>query len=152
MDKLEQVNFGLRKISTMQFAIIDSSFNEKINDIEYETRLRYEFNIEKRIINVIVMVNFSQDKGPFIILEIGCYFEIEKGDWKKIYDVAQNEIKIPLGAARHLVLLSIGTLRGVLHSKVENTPFNMFILPTINVNELVNEEVLLKTNDLIEKK
>lgn len=152
MDKLEQVNFGLRKISTMQFAIIDSSFNEKINDIKYETRLRYEYNIEKRIINVIVMVNFSQDKGPFIILEIGCYFEIEKEDWKKIYDVAQNELKIPLSVARHLVLLSIGTLRGVLHSKVENTPFNMFILPTINVNELVNEEVLLKTNDLIEKK
>ena len=46
----------------------------------------------------------------------------------------------------------MGTLRGVLHAKVENTPYNMFILPTINVTELVKEDIVIKTNEAIEKK
>lgn len=33
-------------------------------------------------------------------------------------------------------MLSISTKRGVLDSKTENTPFNDFLLPTINVTKL----------------
>ena len=41
-------------------------------------------------------------------------------------------------------MLTIGTTRGVLHSKTENTPFNSFLLPTLNVNELVKKDVVFK--------
>lgn len=41
-------------------------------------------------------------------------------------------------------MLTIGTTRGVLHSKTENTPFNSFLLPTLNVMELVKKDVVFK--------
>lgn len=41
-------------------------------------------------------------------------------------------------------MLTIGTARGVLHSKTENTTFNQFLLPTLNVNELVQKDVIFK--------
>lgn len=152
MENKNQVTFGLRNITTEQFAIIESAFDKSKENIELGNSLRFGFNIEKRIVSTLLSVNFSQDKGPFIILEIGCYFEIIKEHWDNLYNAELAEIKLPMEIARHLVVLAMGTLRGVLHAKVENTPFNMFILPTINVTELVTEDIVIKTNDPIEKK
>lgn len=152
MENKNQITFGLRSISTEQFAIIESAFDKSKENIELGNSLRFGFNIEKRIVSTFLLVNFSQDKGPFIILEIGCYFEIMKEHWDNLYSAELSEIKLPMEIARHLVVLAMGTLRGVLHARVENTPFNMFILPTINVTELVKEDIVIKTNDPIEKK
>lgn len=48
-------------------------------------------------------------------------------------------------------MLTIGTARGVLHSKTESTPFNSFLLPTLNVNELVKKDVVFKIENTKEK-
>lgn len=152
MENKDQISFGLRKITTEQFAIIESAFDKSNDNIELTNNVRFGFNLEKRIITVFLSVNFNQDKGPFLLLEIGCYFEIIKEHWETFNNGDFSEIKLPVGLARHLVMLSIGTLRGVLHAKTENTPFNIFFLPTINVNDLVTEDILIKTDDVIEKK
>ena len=152
MENKEHISFILRKITTEQFAIIESAFDKSKDNIELTNGVRFDFNFDKRIISVFLSGNFNQDKGPFLLLEIGCYFEIIKEDWDKLYSGDKAEIKLPLGIVRHLVMLSTGTLRGVLHAKTENTPFNIFFLPTINVNDLVKEDILIKTDDVIEKK
>lgn len=147
MGKIDQIKFALRSITTEQFAIIESAFNKSIENVELGNSLRFGYNLEQRSITVLIAVNFSQDKEPFLILEIGCHFEIFWDDWKMIYTAELGEIKLPMEVARHLVVLAMGTLRGVLHAKVENTPYNMFILPTINVIELVKEDIVIKTNN-----
>ncbi|PZO31280.1 MAG: hypothetical protein DCF13_01470 [Flavobacteriaceae bacterium] len=152
MENKDQISFGLRSITTEQFAIIESAFDKSNEKVELGNGLRFGFNLEKRSIIVLLSVNFNQDKGPFLILEIGCYFEIIKEDWDKLYNPDHAEIKLPIALARHLVVLAMGTLRGVLHAKVENTSFNMFLLPTINVTEFVKEDVVIKTNESIELK
>jgi len=37
--------------------------------------------------------------------------------------------------------LTVGTVRGILHTKTEGTNFNGFVIPTINVTELVTSDV-----------
>ena len=152
MENKEPINFGLRGITTEQFAIIESAFDKSIEKIEMENGLRFGFNLEKRMISVLTSVSFFQDKGPFLLLEIGCNFEINQKNWDELYSTEKQEIKLPLVLARHLVVLSIGTLRGVLHAKIENTPFNMFLLPTVNVVEMVKDDIVIKTVNAIEKK
>ncbi len=147
MENKEQISFGLRSITTEQFAIIESAFDKSNENIELSNGLRFGFNIEKRVVSVLLSVSFSQEKGPFLLLEIGCSFEIIKEQWDKLYNPDTGEIKLPLPLVTHLVVLTMGTLRGVLHAKVENTAFNMFLLPTINVTEMVKQDVIIKTND-----
>lgn len=147
MENQEQISFGLRKITTQQFAVIESAFDDKDNNIELGTGLRFGYNLDKKNIIVLFSINFSQNKNPFLILEIGCYFEIVNDHWDNLYDSNLNVIKLPIALARHLVMLSVGTIRGVLHAKTENTVFNKFFLPTVNVNELVIEDVIIKTID-----
>lgn len=151
MENKDQISFGLRKITTEQFAVIESAFDEKNDNIELITNLRFGFNIEKRMIIPLLLINFSQNKNPFLLLEIGCHFEIIQEHWSKLINKDNNEIRLPKSITLHLVMLSIGTLRGVLHAKTENTFFNRFIVPTINVNDLVKEDIIINTNDLIKK-
>ncbi|WP_262906606.1 hypothetical protein [Tenacibaculum finnmarkense] len=37
-------------------------------------------------------------------------------------------------------MITVGTTRGVLHSKTDNTIFNEFILPTLNVSQMITED------------
>lgn len=152
MENKDQITFGLRQITTEQFAIIESAFDESTTNFELGTGLRFGFNTSKRIITPLLAINFSHDKSPFLLLEIGCHFEIIEDHWKNLFNSETKELKLPVGLARHLVMLTVGTLRGVLHAKTENTPFNKFFIPTINVNDLVKEDILIKTNDSIETK
>lgn len=43
----------------------------------------------------------------------------------------------------HLTTIMVGTARGILHAKTENTLFNQFLLPTIDVTELVTDDVIM---------
>lgn len=69
--------------------------------------------------------------------------------WNSFEDVKNSELTIPKNFISHLVMLSIGSTRGVLHAKTENTMFNKFLLPTINVNELIKEDMkfVMDSND-----
>jgi hypothetical protein len=151
MENKDQISFGLRKITTEQFAVIESAFDEKNDNIELVTNLHFGLNIEKRMITPILSINFSQSKNPFLLLEIECHFEIIKEHWNNLYHKGKSESKLPKNIALHLVMFSIGTLRGVLHAKTENTFFNSFLVPTLNVNDLVKEDIVINKNDLIKK-
>ncbi|NOQ75958.1 MAG: hypothetical protein GQ574_28385 [Crocinitomix sp.] len=52
----------------------------------------------------------------------------------------EQELVFPKGFIRHLSVICVGTARGILHAKTEGTKFNEFILPTINVEDLIQED------------
>lgn len=145
MENTNQISFGLRQITTEQFAIINSALDESNTNVELETGLRFGFNVEMKVISCLIAIKFTQNKNPFLLLEIGCHFEIKEDDWEKLYNYETKEVQLSTGLARHFTMLCIGTLRGVLHAKTENTLFNKFLIPTINVNNLVKEDILIKT-------
>ena len=143
MDKKHKkvsIGFQLVKITTEQFAIIPDAFNKNDTNIEMSIGLKFGLDNKKRIIASFIKVQFEQNKKAFIILEVANHFNIEKNTWDS-FDKTEKNIIIPKGFASHLVMLTIGTLRGVLHCKMENTEFNNFILPTINVTEMIKSDV-----------
>ena len=81
MENKDPITFGLRQITTEQFAVIESAFDANKDDFELETGLRFGFNIDKRIVIPLLSIKFKQDKSPFLLLEIGCYFEIIEDHW-----------------------------------------------------------------------
>lgn len=142
-EESNKIGFSLRKVTTEQFAIIESSFEDD-KPIDLKAGLRFGINNENKMISTIFSTNLLQEKTPFLILEVGCHFNITKDAWDSFLNVDNSKIVIPKGFLSHLVMLTIGTTRGVLHSKTENTPFNKFLLPTMNVNELVKEDVVFE--------
>lgn len=136
------IGFQLSKITTEQFAIIPDAYNKENPKIEMSIGVKFGLNREDKMIASFVTVSFEQRKKAFMIIEIANHFKIEDNAWNS-FNKSEREIIIPKGFAIHLVMLTVGTLRGTLHCKTENTEFNSFILPTINVTELVKEDIVL---------
>jgi len=42
------------------------------------------------------------------------------------------------------LVVTVGTARGVLHNKTENTVFNRFIIPLLDATALIKEDVKLE--------
>jgi hypothetical protein len=69
-------------------------------------------------------------------------FLIEENSFNLLKDTQKKQVKIPKDFLTHLAILSVGTARGVLFSKTEGTIFSTFILPTINLQEMINEDAI----------
>jgi hypothetical protein len=148
MENKNNIGFSLKRLTTEQFAIIDSLYKDS-DAIEMKTSVRFGLDSSKKMIAVFFNVSFFQNNAPFLILETASHFHVLDDSWNSFEDIKNSELTIPKNFISHLVMLSIGSTRGVLHAKTENTMFNKFLLPTINVNELIKEDVkfVMDTND-----
>jgi hypothetical protein len=140
----KDIGFIFSGIKTEQFAIFKENFEDK-TPISLSTGLRFKISAEHRTVIVLLIVSFEQKKKPIIKIEVSCHFEIKPETWSEFKE--DEQFNIPADFARHLGMLTIGTVRGVLHSKTEGTAFNNFIIPTINVNDFIKEDVIIKLKD-----
>lgn len=134
----EILEFELIGIQTQQFACFENNLPSKKKAISLNTNLEFGVNQEHKILTVAVTFTFENAKKVFIKIEVRCDFIVSETTWKSFNQ--EHELIFPKGFVRHLSMLSVGTARGVLHAKTEGTAFNDFILPTINLEELVEED------------
>jgi len=143
--KENPVGFMLQRIVTNQFAIIEKSFIEN-QEIELHSDINYGFNEQYRIISCTCRFELSINKNPFLIIVVTCEFQIEENTWNNFIDKEKNSVVFPEGFLSHLSVITIGTTRGVLHAKTENTRFNQYFLPTINLTDFVRNNVSFPLN------
>ena len=137
--KENSIGFALSKVSTEQFAIIEEGFNEK-GKIGLNTSLRFAADKRQRYVAVFASFTFYSDLKPFLIIEAGCHFSIKEAAWKEMIDTESETLTVPRGFLCHLAMLTVGTTRGILHAKTEGTCFNKYIIPTVDVTEIIRED------------
>ncbi|HBF88041.1 MAG TPA: hypothetical protein DDX39_05305 [Bacteroidales bacterium] len=137
------VKFGLRKISTVQFATFDS-VDIKEETIKLNVGFGYGLNAGQKILGLHTRFEFLSNETPFIILNCVCDFEIDSKTWDSFINIVSNTLTIPHSLAIHLAMITVGTARGILHSKTENTKFNTYFLPTINVADSIKTNIVLE--------
>lgn len=141
MNKEEmKIGFGLARIKTEQFATIETSYQDG-KPANFSVSVNIKADTKAHIIAVLMKIVFEQEKIPFLIVEACCDFLIVEEDWEKLINPEGTSVEFPQGFIAHLAMLTVGTLRGILHTKTENTKFNKFLLPTINVTEMIKENV-----------
>lgn len=138
------IGFNLLGIKTEQFALIEDNFNES-EEVNLVTNLEFKLGCEKKQMGVFANFKFEQKANVFLIIEVSCHFSINPDSWQAY--CTDTEIVFPKGFMAHLSMLTVGTARGVLHSKTEGSSFNKFQLPLINVTELVVEDVVFNLNE-----
>lgn len=139
--KHSELSFALRKIVTKQFAILEEVYKED-DLVSMNMNLTFSVNREERAIGSSLKVDFSIQGAPFILIEVVCFFEIKQTSWETFLGEDGKE-HVPQELLSHLALHTVGTVRGVLHAKTENTIFNRFILPPVNVNDMIKEDLVL---------
>lgn len=141
------IKFGLRKISTGEFATIDSVAVQ-------EDAIRLNFSVglviseEQRMIDCNTKFEFLSKEVPFIVLNVQCAFQIAPDSWESFINKESKTIVIPVSFSTHLAFLTVGTARGILHSKTENTPFNKYFLPTLNISNIIKNDIIIESKKL----
>jgi hypothetical protein len=133
------IKFNLLKIKTDQFALLEENYveNSKIN---LNTSMSFGLNIEDKAFSISVKFTFETKKKPFMTTQVSCFFQIENTAWESFK--VNDKIILPKGFVAHMAMITVGTSRGILHSKTEGTIFNIYILPTLNVAEMIPEDVV----------
>jgi hypothetical protein len=143
MNNVDPIEFALKSIRTDEFAVIQDSWNSKA-----KTRLGsgFGFGIDKdsKEITVSFRISFESDTKPFILLQISCTYMIKPEDFNKFPVKDDLTVEVRKDFVSHLAFLTVGTARGVLYAKLENTQFNNYFLPIIDVSNVVVSDMSLK--------
>jgi hypothetical protein len=132
-----QVGFALQGIKTEQFAIFEENYAPK-KETGLGTELQFKLDQTNKQIGVFIGFEFMQGKKVFLKIQVSCHFKIEESSWTSF--VQENSLTVPKGFLAHLAMITTGTTRGVLFAKTEATPFSKFIVPTLNVAEMIKED------------
>ncbi|SDA91012.1 hypothetical protein SAMN03080617_03369 [Algoriphagus alkaliphilus] len=140
---MENIKFRIEEIETPQFAMLPEAYDSKAEKFRYSFGVNFSFpDIGKRIVCCSALIKYNGDVSPFLVLEVAIYFSVEENSWNSLLDAKTKQITLPKPTALHMMTLVIGTARGILHSETKNTQFNRMILPTINLNDIIDGEVV----------
>ena len=132
--------FKFARLITQEYALIENNFKQG-KEININTNLSWGADKVHRVLGVGAKFIFDIDNQPFIILKVEGQFIIEEETWNSIHQEDDGELVVPKIFMAHLAMLVVGSTRGVLHTKLENTPFNQLMLPLINVQSMFKEDV-----------
>ena len=133
------IPFRLEKISTKEFA----TFLDNLQDgKKMEISIGGKFSIAKNAaIACEYRLELIRKKSPVLVLSVACEFGIEDKYWESLKSKNKKSITFSKKFLQHLAVITVGSLRGVLHAKTEGTEFNNYLLPTINVTEYISENM-----------
>lgn len=141
MSNKKNIGFKLAKITTNQFAIIDEIY-EYGKPHTLDAAFLFAKDLTERLITVRIKFTFLFGKRAFMIIEASCQFDISEDSWLEMLQ-SESSIKISKTFLSHISMLTIGTIRGILHSKTEDTIYNTLFIPIMNVDELIGEDLIL---------
>ena len=134
-----QIGFTLRGIKTEQFAIFEENYTPK-KETALGTELQFKLDQKNKQIGVFPGFEFIQGKKIFLKIQISCHFSIEEKSWENFIQKENTKLVVPKGFLAHLAMIAKVTTRGVLFAKTESTPFSKFIVPTLNVAEMIQKD------------
>lgn len=139
-----QLGFALIGLRTVSFAIIEVAY-KKTGDANLITGLGFGLDINDHMVTCNIRFSFEKKKDqPFLVIEIEALFEIEKNDFLNKMKQDNNSYLVSKSLAIHFAVLTIGSARGILHAKTEGTPYNEYLLPTIDVKDMIPEDVIFE--------
>lgn len=133
------VDFNLQGIKTEQFAVFEESYKAK-SDPGLGTQLQFKIDRKNKLVGCFLGFEFVEGKNVFLKIVVSCHFKIMDDSWNRFTQLDNKKIVIPKDFLSHLAMITTGTTRGVLFAKTETTLFSKFIIPTLNVKEMIAED------------
>lgn len=142
MAKEKSIPFILKGIHIEEFATFDDCYDSK-GTIGITHEFGFGANIMQHSLAVKFTTIFKCTDKPFIKLVIICEFDVEEPSFQVFQNKKTKAYKIPKGFLTHLSVITVGTARGVLHTKLEKTKFEEFLLPTMDISNILEEDLVI---------
>jgi hypothetical protein len=141
MKRSNQIEHALAGISTEQFAMV---FDPKSPECEMESGIEVAGNYDDRMVAVKINMRFLFEDKVFMQITISCGFEISEESWSALSNNGAENVVLEKGFVANLISVVLGTMRGVLHAKTENTPFNHYSIPLVNTDLIEGADFVIE--------
>lgn len=140
MKNQNPVEFRLVHIATEEFAKFEENYKE---NAEINEKFSLGFNIDEEARLVLWQFEILSDINKNILFKgkFNFSFEISENSWKNLKN--KSEMVFPKNLLNHFAMLAVGTVRGILFEKLNQTQSKLsnYILPLINISEVIDEDV-----------
>lgn len=133
------IPFRIRQIKTQQFAMFpDLLVNGK--EVTVDSEFSFGVNTEVKNILCVTKLSYRQDENLLLTTEVHCIFDIREDGVNQL----KEQGRVGVDFLRYLATIATGTVRGIIHTKTENTVLNSVVVPPINLVEAIKEDFVFK--------
>lgn len=126
---MAQERFQLAGVTIEQFAKISEP---KGTEFAVDVSVPVKTNYKDGKIAVGLNVQFFEDEKIILQLEVFCHYVFEPGCWSELTSNHTENAVIKKELMANFFSIAVGTTRGVLAAKTENTPYSVCVLPLMN--------------------
>lgn len=137
-DLKDNIAFRLFSLKTDEFATFDLGSDGVVPELTVD--LTFSSDLDNHLVACIMGFKFAEESKILAGLKVTCLFDIEKNSWEKSV-VKDDKYIVPKHILDHFCVITIGASRGIYHAKTENTPFNRFMIPTMDITKLISSDV-----------
>ena len=135
---IKSIPYRISRIETVQFALFPDNFNNG-QEVRVNTNCGYNVRSDVQQVRNVINVNYLQEDKLLMVAELACYYDIAPEGVKSI----KAEGKIPVDFLRYMGSISVGTIRGLIHAKTEGSVLNPVVLPPVNLEEAIQNDMAL---------
>jgi|GEM_PF-909696 hypothetical protein len=139
------IPFRLVNITTEEFATFKDHFRGHNKEYDIELSAYVKANAETHLLGLYTRFTFQQEDQPILVLESACHFHLDDSFWSE--NTVDDKLVLPVKFATHLLMLSVGTARGIIHAK-KPAWLDGYVLGTVDVSQLFgNEDLVIELSD-----
>lgn len=127
---MTDIKYALRGITMEQFATL---FEPTSDRFEILVSIPIKTNYDERSLAVGANIQYVEDGKTFLTAEVFCHYEIEKECWDNLSEGNTKDVVLPKELMDSLARIAIGTARGAICVKTENSVFAKYYLPIIEI-------------------
>lgn len=143
---IQSIPYRISHIETVQFALFPDNFVNR-QKVTVNTNCGYNVRSDLSQVRNVISVNYIQNEKILLVVQLACYYDIDPESFKAI----KLEGKIPVDFLRYMGSISVGTMRGVIHAKTEGTVLNPVVMPPINLEEMIKNDLLIEEHPAADK-
>ncbi|MDE6510773.1 MAG: hypothetical protein K2L00_01580 [Muribaculaceae bacterium] len=127
----------MAKINVDQFAILADK--APYEGVSYSIGFGFNVAANASRIACVFTIDFSFGEKPILKLSITCEFDIHEEDWNNL--IKDDTLSISKEDLGFFANQTVGAARGILFCKTENSDFRDYILPPINLNDILDKDL-----------
>ena len=136
----ESLGFRLLEIAVPQFDHFEGAEPPQPN-LAIGTKLDWQADPRDNTVTAELRVEYTSDGHRLLFFTMACTFELEAIAWDEFCDRQNGTTTFPRAFLMQLGSITIGTARGVLYERTCRPSKSCYLLPLLDVDRLVADEV-----------
>lgn len=144
MDKIEKIGYRILNIQINQFATfpIPTEMGLSMSELSLNSSFSYGISPEERVFTCKLEILVGCKKSPIIKIETQASYLLHEDYYKDL--IIGREFLMPVLDVENFTSILYGASRGILLCKLEDTELRSFILPPLNLHQIITHPLCIE--------